>query len=101
MAALDLSSANDDRLRCHACGGIHRNARLIELPDGRVVGNYSEAWRIYCEAVWVLKKKRSKRTRIEYLDAVEEKRGIKARTELREEMMRIWNAKQENNKAAA
>lgn len=58
------------------------------------MGNYSEAWRIYCEAVWVLKKKRSKRTRIEYLDAVEEKRGIKARTELREEMMKLWEMKQ-------
>lgn len=75
------------------CGDIHSDARLVELPDGRVVGNYSEDYRRYHEALWVLKKKRSKRTRIEYLDAVEEKRGIKARTELREEMMRIWESK--------
>lgn len=99
MAVLDSSSASDDRLRCHGCGDIHPGARLVELSDGRVVGSYSEEYRRYCEAVWVLKKKRSKRTRIEYLDAVEEKRGIKARTELREEMMRIWNAKQEEKKA--
>ncbi len=66
----------------------------MELADGRVVGNYSEDYRRYCEAVWVLKKKRSKRTRIEYLDAVEEKRGVKARLELREEMMKLWELKQ-------
>lgn len=101
MAAASTSDGIDQRLHCHACGGIHRNARLLELPDGRVVGNYSEDYRRYCEAVWVLKKKRSKRTRLEYLDAVAEKRGVQARVELREEMLRIWDAKQKNNKAAA
>lgn len=77
------------------CGDIHPDARLIELPDGRAVGNYSEAWRLYCEAVWVLKKKRSKRTRIEYLDAIAQKRGVQARIDLRAEMMRIWRYKEE------
>lgn len=93
MAALDLSSESDDRLRCYGCGDIHPGSRLIELSDGRVVGSYSDDYRRYCEAVWVLKKKRSKRTRIEYLDAVAERRGEKARQELREEMMRIWKEK--------
>lgn len=94
MAVLDSSSASDERLRCHGCGHIHPNARLVELSDGRVVGSYSEEYRRYCEAVWVLKKKRSKRTRIEYLDGVAEKRGRKAREELREEMLRIWASRQ-------
>jgi hypothetical protein len=42
----------------------------------------------------VLKKKRSKRTRIEYLEGVREKRGLKAKEELREEMLRIWQSLQ-------
>lgn len=94
MAVLDSSSASDDRLRCYGCGDIHPGARLVELSDGRVVGSYSEEYRRYCEAVWVLKKKRSKRTRIEYLDGVAEKRGRKAREELREEMLRVWASRQ-------
>lgn len=93
MAALDSSSESDDRLRCYGCGHIHPGSRLIELSDGRVVGSYSDDYRRYCEAVWVLKKKRSKRTRIEYLDAVAERRGEKARQELREEMLKIWKEK--------
>ena len=58
------------------------------------MGNYSEEYRLYCEASWVLRKKRTKRTRLEYLDAVAEKRGVEARIALREEMMRIWQSRQ-------
>jgi hypothetical protein len=49
---------------------------------------------MYYEAAWVLKRYRTKKTRVAYLDAVEEKRGIAARLALREEMMRIWEHKQ-------
>lgn len=93
MAIYDDSPDLDSRLVCRGCGRVHLGARLIALPDGRVVGSYSEDFRQYNEASWVLRKKRSKRTRIEYLDAVEAKRGKKARDALREEMMRIWEAK--------
>lgn len=93
MTAANTSDGTDPRLLCHACGAMHRNASLIELPDGRLVGNYSDEYRRYCEAVWVLKKKRSKRTRMEYLDAVAEKRGLNAKLELRQEMLKIWEAK--------
>jgi len=86
--------ADDERLRCYGCGHIHPGSRLIKLSDGRVVGSYSDDYRRYCEAVWVLKKKRSRRTRIEYLDAVAERRGEKARQELREEMLKIWASRQ-------
>lgn len=89
---MDLPS--DDPLACPQCGQIHKGARLVALPDGRQVGNYSEAFRLYHEAAWVLRKKRSKRTRLEYLDAVAEKRGVEARIALREEMMRIWQSRQ-------
>lgn len=84
----------DERLVCMACGEIHSHARIITLPDGREVGNYSEEWRLYCEAAWVLRKKRSKRTRLEYLDAVAEKRGVEARIALRQEMMKQWQNRQ-------
>ena len=94
MQIYDDSPNPDPRLLCRGCGRLHTGARLVTLPDGREVGNYSEALRQYHEAVWVLRKKRSRRTRIEYLDAVGEKRGQKARDALREEMMRIWEFRQ-------
>ena len=64
------------------------------MADGREMGSYSEEYRLYCEAAWLLRKKRSKRTRIEYLDAVAEKRGVQARIDLREEMLRQWQSRQ-------
>lgn len=86
-------SAEDERLRCAGCGKIHPWARLVKLPDGREVGTDSEDFRRYCEAKWALRRYRSKNTRIRYLDLVEEKRGAKAREELRAEMLKIWEAK--------
>jgi len=94
MAIYDDSPNPDPRLLCRGCGRLHVGARLVKLPDGREVGSYSEEFRQYNEAAWVLRKKRSRRTRIEYLDAVGEKRGEKARQALRDEMMRIWETRQ-------
>lgn len=85
----------DERLVCYGCGQVHPEAKLVRLPDGREVGTYSEEYRRYHEALWVLKKKRSKRTRIEYLEGVREKRGLQAKEELREEMLRLWQSRQE------
>lgn len=93
-ATATKSDPDDVQLACRCCGGIHADARLVSLPDGRVVGNYSEEHRIYYEAAWVLKRYRTKKTRMAYLDAVEEKRGLAARLALRQEMMRIWEKKQ-------
>lgn len=89
------TTPSDPRLVCNGCGDIHSWARLVDLPDGRVVGNCSEDYRRYCEAVWLLKKKRSKRTRIEYLDEIQKIRGVQARIDLRDEMMKIWELKKE------
>lgn len=89
------NTPQDERLACLACGKVHAGARLVRLSDGRQVGSYSEEYRLYCEAAWVLRKKRSKRTRLEYLDRVQEKRGVEARVALREEMLRIWQSRQE------
>ena len=85
---------DDPRLACHACGDIHAAARLVELPDGRVVGNYSKAFFLYNEAVWVLRSRRSKRTRLEYLAVVEEKRGRAERDALRDEMLKVYEWKE-------
>ena len=84
----------DPRLACSACGAVHRGARLVDLPDGRILGNYSEEYRRFCEAVWVLKRFRVKRTRQEYLAGVQEKRGLQAMLDLRQEMLRVWDYKQ-------
>ena len=86
----------DERLKCHACGEVHSHARLVTTVDGREMGNYSEEWRRYNEAKWVLKRYRSKRTRQEYLDAVERERGYPAKMELRDEMLRLWTWKKDN-----
>ena len=83
----------DERLRCRGCGEVHSHARIVTLPDGREVGNYSEEHRRYWEANWVLKRYRSKRTRQAYLDEIERIRGFEAKMELREEMLKIWNWK--------
>lgn len=83
----------DERLRCRGCGEVHSHARIVTLPDGREVGNYSEEHRRYWEANWVLKRYRSKRTRQAYLDEIERIRGFEAKMELREEMLKIWTWK--------
>ena len=96
---MDSSSEGaDPRLACYSCGAIHRGARLVDLPDGRSVGSYSEEFRRHCEAVWVLRKYRVKRTRQEYLAGVAEKRGQQAMVELREEMLAIWQARQQSGR---
>jgi hypothetical protein len=43
-------------LACTACGQVHKGAKLVTLPDGTQVNNYSEAWRAHTEAKWVLEK---------------------------------------------
>ncbi len=84
-----------NQLRCHGCGQLHPQARLITLPDGREVGSYSEEYRRYTEAAWVLKnlpdkhRDPSRMTKFRYLQAIERRRGRQARDELREEMLRI------------
>lgn len=96
---MEGQSEEDERLRCYACGEVHENAKLVTTIDGRVMGNYQEAWFRHNEAVWVLKTYRSKRTRTTYLDSVGEKRGQAARAALRAEMLLIYNFKEEKKNA--
>lgn len=58
------------------------------------MGSYSEEYRRYHEAKWVLRRFRVKRTRQEYLAKVQELRGQQAMLELREEMLKLWQSKQ-------
>jgi hypothetical protein len=62
------------------------------------MGNYQDEWRRYHEAMWVLKKFRSKRTRQEYLRRIAEIRGERAMHELRNEMMLLWKWKEGQKK---
>jgi hypothetical protein len=87
-------SLSDSRLHCLGCGKVHPGAKVVRVPDGREMGTYTEEWRQYCEATWLLRKKRTKHTRQDYLDLVQEKRGVQARLDLREELLIIWKHRQ-------
>ena len=92
---IEWEDASDDPLACPQCGRVHSAARMVRLSYGAVVSSYSEDYRRYCEASWVLKKFRSKRTRVEHLAAVARRRGEQAAAELRAEMLRVYNHKKE------
>ena len=83
------------RLACFACGQLHPASRLVRLPDGREVGSYSNEYRVYCEAKWVFRKFRSKRTRQLYLSQVADVRGEAGYAELYAAMLDFWKRKQE------
>ena len=88
----------DPRLKCHACGEVHERAKIVKTVDGREMGNYSGEWRRYCEARYVLKQFRSKRTRQGYLQRIGEIRGPQAAAELRAEMLLLWTWKEGQKK---
>ena len=81
------------RPSCFACGKVHGHARLVRLPNGRTVGNYSDEYRVYCEAKWVFRKFRSKRTRQLYLQEVAKVRGQAGYDKLYNAMLDIWRRK--------
>lgn len=94
--------SHNDQLACHACGKVHQGARLITLPDGTQVGSYSEAYRAYCEAKWVLdtlpvtvnrrRKSTPQISRREYIEAIKAKRGDAAGNELARNVRELWRA---------
>lgn len=84
------------RPSCFACGKVHGHARLVRLPNGRTVGNYSDEYRVYCEAKWVFRKFRSKRTRQLYLQEVAKVRGQAGYDKLYNAMLDIWKRKVAN-----
>jgi hypothetical protein len=88
----------DPRLKCFSCGEVHERAKIVKTIDGREMGNYQDEWRRYHEAMWVLKKYRSKRTRQAYLSRIAEIRGSQAMADLRAEMMLLWKWKEGQKK---
>ena len=83
------------RPACFACGAVHPTSRLVHLPNGRAVGSYSDEYRVYCEAKWVFRKFRTKRTRQLYLQEVANVRGEAGYVKLYAAMLDIWKRKQE------
>lgn len=91
-----------NELACHACGKVHQGARLITLPDGTIVGSYSEAYRAYTEAKWVLdtlpvtvnrrRKKAPQISRRDYIFGVQDRRGKAAANELALMVTKLWKA---------
>lgn len=84
----------DGRLTCYACGARHDNASAKSLPDGTIVGLQSKEYALFCEAKFVIKM-RSKKARQNYLDLVEQKRGIDGKNQLAKEIMRWWNVEKQ------
>ena len=94
--------SSGDELACRACGKVHPDAKLITLPDGTVVGSYSNEYRAYTEAKWVLDKlpvtvnRRRKSTpqisRRDYIMSVIDKRGQESANELAAMVTKLWKA---------
>ena len=84
----------DGRLTCYACRERHNNAVAKSLPDGTIVGLQSKEYTLFCEAKFVIKM-RSKKARQNYLDLVEQKRGIDGKNQLAKEIMRWWNVEKQ------
>lgn len=95
MIQWDQSS---DPLACPQCGQVHASARWMKLSYGEKVPLHSEHYRRYCEAKWVLKKYRSRGTRVAYLQRIAERRGQQAADELRSEMLKVFKQKEEKKR---
>ncbi len=100
-AIMDGTDDGSVGLACHACGQQHSNAKLMQLPDGTLVGLQSEAWRHYCEVMWALRLPdrvgpRSKKwTKAMYINEVRAKRGDAAADRLRMDLIKAWRAMNE------
>ena len=102
MARRSLAVSSADELACPACGKVHPDAKLITLPDGSIVGSYSNEYRAYTEAKWVLDKlpvtvnRRRKSTpqisRRDYILGVQERRGQESANELATNVTKLWKA---------
>jgi hypothetical protein len=99
-----MAAGTDDgnvALVCSGCGQRHSNAKLMQLPDGTLVGLQSEAWRHHCEVQWALRLPdrvgpRSKKwTKAMYINEVRAKRGDAAADRLRADLLKAWKEQNE------
>jgi hypothetical protein len=75
---------------------VSSRGKDITTEDGRVLNSYSEEYRKYCDAITVLKRFKTKKTRQKFLADVYDKRGPQGYQELYDEMMKIWKWRKEN-----
>ena len=66
---------------------------MIKTLDGRILDSYSEEYKLYCGAQYILRKFRVKRTRQNFLRELLEKKGREFHNKFRAEMLRIYEAK--------
>ena len=71
----------------------YRQSKMIKTLDGRILDSYSEEYKLYCGAKFILRKFRVKRTRQNYLRELLEKKGREFHNKFRAEMLRIYEAK--------
>lgn len=71
----------------------YRQSKMIKTLDGRILDSYSEEYKLYCGAKYILRKFRVKRTRQNYLRELLEKKGREFHNKFRAEMLRIYEAK--------
>ena len=71
----------------------YRQSKMIKTLDGRILDSYSEEYKLYCAAKYILRKFRVKRTRQNYLRELLEKKGREFHNKFRAEMLRIYEAK--------
>ena len=62
---------------------------MVTLLDGRQVLSDSEEWRAETEALYVLNLP-TKEIRLNFLEAIEKRRGTKARKDLEERILKLW-----------
>ncbi len=71
----------------------YRQSKMIKTLDGRILDSYSEEYKLYCGAKYILRKFRVKRTRQNFLRELLEKKGREFHNKFRAEMLRIYEAK--------
>ena len=81
-----VSDKDNEIMDCLGCNLIEMSS--VTLRDGRIVCSSCECWRLECEARYVLKKPDAEKRK--YLERVMVKRGEKAKSYLRDEMVAMY-----------
>lgn len=80
---------NDDRLKCFCCNQVHEAARLVTLPNGEEVGNYSQRFREVSEALQIANYPTLEQRR-RVMFNIEKKRGAAAAARVKQLIRDFW-----------
>ncbi len=80
---------------CLACGQVHGHARVVRMLCGERISTFSETFRLFTEARWVLRYYTDKRSRQLYLAEVSKLRGPIAYQQLRDAMTKVYKGEQD------